>query len=101
MKCRDFYGEIHDIPKEEIRTRASIYGIIFNEDKTKVLLVKHLDGFDYPGGGLKVGQQINDTLEREILEETGYELKKTPCNFWMFLPIFFITTSKVWRSRQF
>lgn len=76
MQCKDFHGEMHDIPTDEIRTRASIYGIIFSEDKTKVLLVKHFDGYDYPGGGLKVGQQIDEALERELVEETGYELKK-------------------------
>lgn len=76
MECKDFHGEIHDIPVKEIQTRASIYGVIFNEDKTKLLLVRHFDGFDYPGGGLKAGQQIDETLEREILEETGYELNK-------------------------
>lgn len=75
MKCRDFHGKIHDIPKEEIRTRASVYGVIFNEDKTKILLVKHFDGFDYPGGGIEVGQNTNEALEREVLEETGYKLK--------------------------
>lgn len=74
MQCKDFHGVEHDIPVEEIRTRASIYGIIFNKEKTKVLLVKHFDGYDYPGGGLKVGQQIDQALGREILEETGYEL---------------------------
>jgi ADP-ribose pyrophosphatase YjhB (NUDIX family) len=77
MKCKDFHGEIHDVPVEEIRTRASIYGIIFNEEKTKILLVKHFEGYDYPGGGLKIGQSIEEALGREILEETGYELNKS------------------------
>lgn len=86
MKCRDFHGEIHDIPPEEISTRASIYGVIFNEDKSKVLLVKHFDGYDYPGGGLKIGQTVEEALEREILEETGYELKKDS------LKLLFVTT---------
>jgi ADP-ribose pyrophosphatase YjhB (NUDIX family) len=75
MQCKDFHGEIHDVPEEEFRTRASIYGIIFNEDNTKVLLVKHLDGYDYPGGGLKIGQGIEEALGREITEETGYDLR--------------------------
>jgi len=75
MQCKDFHGEIHDVPESDFKTRASIYGIIFNEDKTKVLLVKHFDGYDYPGGGLKVGQKIDEALKRELIEETGYELK--------------------------
>ena len=74
MKCKDFHSKEHDIPIEDFKTRASIYGLIFNEDKTKVLLVKHFDGYDYPGGGLKVGQSIEDALHREIEEETGYDL---------------------------
>ncbi len=74
MQCKDFHGKVHDVPLEEIKTRASIYGIIFNDEKTKVLLVRHFDGYDYPGGGLKIGQRIDEALGREILEETGYEL---------------------------
>lgn len=75
MKCRDFHGKIHDIPTKDIRARASVYGIIFNENKTKILLVKHFDGYDYPGGGVKIGQGISEALDREILEETGYKIQ--------------------------
>lgn len=74
LPCRDFHGEIHNIPKEEISARASVYGVIFNDIHDKVLLVKHFDGYDFPGGGVKAGQKLNEALAREIAEETGFEL---------------------------
>lgn len=74
MKCKDFHGQEHDIDPEEFRTRAQVYGIVFNEDKTGVLTVKHFEGYDYPGGGMRVGQNMGEALFREIKEETGFEL---------------------------
>lgn len=74
LPCRDFQGEIHNVPKEDISTRASVYGVVFNDTRTAVLLVKHFDGYDFPGGGVKVGQKLDGALAREVLEETGFEL---------------------------
>lgn len=74
LPCRDFHGKIHSIPKEEVSTRASVYGVIFNDTCDKVLLVRHFDGYDFPGGGVKAGQRLDEALAREIAEETGFEL---------------------------
>lgn len=50
---------------------------IFFDDKRRVLLVKHSyrgNGWSLPGGYAKGGEHPKEALEREIKEETGYEV---------------------------
>ena len=52
--------------------------IIFNKNEDKILIIKrserehHESGkWEFPGGKLDEGQDLNNALEREVLEETG------------------------------
>ena len=55
---------------------ASI-GIIFNNDNSKVLLVKRRDIpiWVLPGGGIEAEESPEQALIREIYEETGYHVQ--------------------------
>ena len=49
----------------------AIYGILFNEERTEVLLVKRRDlpVWVLPGGGLDAGETPLDGVKREVEEE--------------------------------
>lgn len=55
--------------------RKGIYAVIFNSTMTRVLTVQTTRG-DYflPGGGIEDHENHSQCLEREILEETGYNV---------------------------
>ena len=56
---------------------ARVSAIIYNKDKTKVLLFK-LDDRDYyllPGGKIKFNEDSLTAIKREIKEETGLDLE--------------------------
>ncbi|HJS52782.1 MAG TPA: NUDIX domain-containing protein [Pyrinomonadaceae bacterium] len=57
---------------------VSVAAVITNEEG-KVLLLDHVlrpaSGWGYPGGFLGKGEQAQDAIRREILEETGIELR--------------------------
>jgi len=62
----------------EHKLRISIKGI-FKNDKNEVLLVRlGRNGQDFwsaPGGGVEEDEPMLETLHRELLEETGFEVE--------------------------
>lgn len=55
--------------------RIAIRGVIIRADK--ILLVKSNRGdYKFPGGGLKFYEKHEDTLIREVMEETGYKVNR-------------------------
>lgn len=59
----------------EYQNRKSVYAIIFNPTKEKVLTVETKKGHHFlPGGGIEYGEGFEECLVREMLEETGYSI---------------------------
>ncbi|PTI33663.1 hypothetical protein BU074_13415, partial [Mammaliicoccus vitulinus] len=61
----------------ETKKHIGIYGVCFEQNK--LLCIKKNAGpyrgrFDLPGGSQKNDEGLTETLQREILEETGYKL---------------------------
>lgn len=71
---------IKQIPKIKVypsymqEEKQAVYGIVFNEDRTEVLLVKRRDipVWVLPGGGLDPGESLEQGAAREVLEESGF-----------------------------
>lgn len=57
-------------------SKQAVYGIVFNDERTQVLLIKRRDipVWVLPGGGLEYKELPEDGAKREILEETGYRV---------------------------
>lgn len=76
MKFKDWNDNEHEIPEgKSFLWRPSAYALI-NEDN-KVLLIK--SGFhgkwELPGGGVDLGESLEECVVREAFEETGYKIK--------------------------
>lgn len=56
----------------------SVAGIVFSPDRTQVLLIQRRDVpvWVLPGGGIDPGESPEDAVVREILEETGFTVKR-------------------------
>jgi len=72
---RDRKGNYHKKPENILaKKRESAYGIFIQN--SKILLVKPswIDIWEFPGGGKDSNENLCDALERELLEETGFEI---------------------------
>lgn len=59
----------------DYQTRQSVYAVIFNEEKNKILTVHtSQDAHFLPGGGREDNESFHDCLMRELKEETGYSI---------------------------
>ena len=62
----------------DFHSRASV--IIYNKDKSKVLLFKVEDERDFyllPGGKIHINEDSLSAIKREVKEELGYDLEFT------------------------
>jgi len=57
--------------------KQAVYGIVFNESRTEVLLIQRRDipVWVLPGGGLDPGEPPETGAQREVYEETGFQTK--------------------------
>ncbi len=72
-----------DFEKDDYRFNARASVIMFNTDKTKILLFKVEDGRDYyllPGGRIEIFEDSKSAITREVKEELGYELDFDLCS---------------------
>lgn len=74
VTCRDLDGGQHVVAIDQLSFRPSVYGVVIQDDK--VLLSKQWDGYDLPGGGIELGETIEEALIREVREETGLIVKQ-------------------------
>ena len=63
----------------EIKNHFGVYGVCLQEGK--LLCIEKTRGpyqhrFDLPGGSQELGEGLTETLNREVLEETGYTLSR-------------------------
>jgi len=72
--CKGLFGEAVEVPVNELRFRPSVHGILIQD--SAVLLCPQWDGWDYPGGGIDLGETLDEALVREVKEETGITIRK-------------------------
>lgn len=60
----------------DYRLRKGAYAVIFNAAKDKAAIVKTSnERYFLPGGGIEKQELPEECLQRELLEETGHEIK--------------------------
>lgn len=64
-----------EIDDGAFRNRTAARGIIVREGKYLVILGRHGD-CKFPGGGMEQGETLQETLFREVCEETGFRVRK-------------------------
>ncbi len=69
----DYYGNKHSAKTEDLLVSIHVYGIAIKDGMA--LISPQFDGYDWPGGTFKLGEDTIQTLKREFKEETGFEVE--------------------------
>lgn len=92
-----------DVPYDgsPVTWRVSVYGMCLIDDA--LLLVNHKDEklYDIPGGGVELGEELEEALTREGLEEAGWEIKPQRLLFTMSDWFYHTEEKKFYRTLQF
>ena len=75
ISCKNNFDQTVKVPAEKFIFRPSVYGIILNKNKIVVLQNKSNNKLWFPGGGVEIGERLEEALKRETLEETGLDVE--------------------------
>ena len=74
ITCNAFLGGTHTVPLEKLVFRPAVYGIITYDGKMMVITNRRTGKLWPPGGGVDLGERMENALKREVREETGIEI---------------------------
>ncbi len=75
VECITLGGQVRRVPVEKLTLRPAAYAILIHERKILLLKMKATGKYHLPGGGVEVGERLEDALRREVYEETGIEIQ--------------------------
>lgn len=62
------------LPREKLIFRSAVYAVIVHNDTVLLLNTRSTGKYSLPGGGVELGERMDDALHREVLEETGLQI---------------------------
>lgn len=69
----DYYGNKYQADPDKMQVSVHVYGIAVRDGQA--LISPQFDGYDWPGGTFKLGEDTIQTLKREFKEETGFDVE--------------------------
>src|SRR5689334_5027378 len=55
--------------------RVAVFGIIIEEGRVLLCRRRDIGWWNLPGGGMELGETVDEALRREMLEETGLDVE--------------------------
>ena len=67
--------ETLDAASAKAQFRIGVFGVIIEDGKALLALRRDIDWWNLPGGGMELGETVDEALQREVLEETGLHVR--------------------------
>lgn len=71
----DVDGNTKEVLIKDLRLRVSVYGILIENGKVLTQWNPIIKRYNLPGGGVELGERLEQSLKREFKEETGLEIE--------------------------
>jgi ADP-ribose pyrophosphatase YjhB (NUDIX family) len=75
IECQSIYGNYKLVPREKLVFRPAAYAIIVYAGRILLVTTKCSGRYSPPGGGVDIGETLEEALRREVKEETGLEIE--------------------------
>ena len=75
IECTSPDGITKLVHQKELILRPSAYAIIMRDAYILLMGLRHTGKYHLPGGGVRIGERIKDTLKREVKEQTGLDIE--------------------------
>lgn len=66
---------ISDISGGSAQFRVAVSALIFDGERILLALRRDIEWWNLPGGGMEIGETVDEALCREVKEETGLEVE--------------------------
>jgi len=74
VDCLTLDGQTKAVPIDCLTLRPAAYALIVHDGKLLLLKLRASGKYHLPGGGIKIGERMTESLKRETREETGIEI---------------------------
>jgi len=75
ITCNAFLGGTKEVKRERLEFRPSVYGFVVDGDRVLLMNTIKSGLYSLPGGGIELGERMEEALAREIQEEAGIEVE--------------------------
>jgi len=87
IECTTLQGDKKMISKEKLVFRPAAYAVVINDGKILLMKTKTTGKYWFPGGGIDLGEKLENAMKREVREEAGIEIEVE--KFLSFKEVFF------------
>ncbi len=75
ITCTTLYGRSKLVPQASLTFRPTVYAVILQERQVLLITTRSTGKYYFPGGGIELGERMEDALKREVREETGFDVQ--------------------------
>ncbi len=75
VTCTTLHGHSKLVPQASLSFRPTVYAVILHERQVLLITTRSTGKYYFPGGGIELGERMEDALTREVREETGRDVR--------------------------